>query len=66
MGEREMREAPMKIETAEKITNIRDILYSLKKLHVGLEKENPPSLFVWVIESKIRAYGRKLKQALAP
>ena len=38
----------------------RDICYALDSLIKAMEKEKPQTLFVWVLESKVRAYTRKL------
>ena len=50
----------------DKIRNYQEILGSLRDLKAALEKEDPPPLFEWVVESKIRAYGRKLMRIHPP
>jgi len=47
-----------------KIKWLGDILQALHNLKHFLDKEDPSSIFVWTIESKIRAYENKLKKVL--
>lgn len=51
----------MHFHVAETITNYRDILYGLNMVLKGLNKENPTPSFVFVVESKIRAYQKKIR-----
>ena len=40
-----------------------EIVSALELLVEKMKKENPVSLFTWVLESKIRAYRKKLRKA---
>ena len=62
--ERDMRATIKKPEDwkIEQIHNYRDILQALRNLKNFLDKEDPTSLFVWTVESKIRAYDKKLRR----
>lgn len=40
----------------------RDIIASLEDLKFSLEQEDPIPSFIFVVESKIRAYTRKMKK----
>ena len=46
---------------ADKIINYQDIIHGLKKIWNGLNRENPVPSFVFTVESKIRAYEKKIR-----